>query len=378
MTLRIGYDGCLVRPTGFGVDKCILQLAKSLCRKSDFELVLYARDLSLWSPDHGDSRASLMHPVTMPGYTRWRALRILWQQLVLPARAVSDRIDVFHATAYTMPIELRVPTVLTVFDCLAFERPEMCKAATRWYYRSMMPMSVHRANQLIVPSFVVREELLAHFRLSPDRITVIPPGVEARFRQKLSAAELDLVRERYQLPDRFVLFVGNLEPKKNVKRLIEAFTEASHAGLDGDLILVGGIGWGSNPRGHRTDSRVRFLGYVPEEDLPALYRLASEFAFPVLTEGFGLPVLEAMACGVTVVASPIPSAIESDPDAVILVDPFSVRSIAEGLMRAREDQELRQKFLARGPEVAARFSWEDAAEKTLKVYERASQNERRI
>jgi glycosyltransferase involved in cell wall biosynthesis len=339
--LRIGYDACLVGPNKFGVGKHILELARSLGRRGEVDLVLYLRQFAHWHDGIVSAPGSSVRRVTSPSFTSWRALRILWQQLALPPHAKADAIDVFHATAYTMPLDMRIPTVLTVFDCLAFERPELCRPTTRWHYRAVMPASVRRANRVIVPSSAVRDSILNTFHIPEGRVVVVPPGIDPQYFAEPEPDELNAVRRRYQLPERFVLFVGKVEPKKNLERLIAAFDLASRDGLEGELILVGRQGWGPDPMRSDGTERVRTLGYVPEEDLAVLYRLASEVAVPSLSEGFGMPVLEAMACGALVVASPVPAVLDSDPEAVILTDPGSSESIAEGLLRARRYPEFR-------------------------------------
>ncbi len=369
MTPRIGYDGLLVKKTHFGVGKCILQLAQALTRcPSDGELTFYVDDPRPWPREFGQRTECSSRLAMAPRFTRWRAPRILWQQLLLPRRAGSDRLDLFHATGYVMPIALQVPTVLSVFDLLAFAQPDLCKAATRWHYRNLMPTSLRRARRVIVPSRRVRKEILERFSVPADRVVVVPPGVEEHFRREPDPSQLAALRQRYELPEEFVLFVGRLEPKKNVARLIAAFAEARHAGLEGELILVGGRGWGRRIGQPQDRPGVRWLGYVPDQDLALLYRLASEFVFPALGEGFGLPVLEAMASGAPVVASELPSLVDSDPEAAIRVNPLSVSSIAKGILRVRGNKELREQLRTRGQRAASKFSWDRAAIQTWRIY----------
>jgi len=202
-----------------------------------------------------------------------------------------------------------------------------------------------------------------------DRITVVAPGIHPSFAEPPGPEVLARLRQHYDLPPRFVLSAGNLEPKKNLERLVQAFQQARRGGLEGELILVGGAGWGTDLARPRPAADVRWLGYVPPRDLPGLFHLASEVAFPALAEGFGLPVVEAMASGTVVVASNVPAVAESDPQAVIHIDPLSVDSLAEGLLRGRREEALRRRLIDRGRRAAARFSWRRAAEETWRVYE---------
>ena len=189
------------------------------------------------------------------------------------------------------------------------------------------------------------------------------------------AAALEDVRRRYGLHDPYVLFVGTLEPRKNLERLLEAFSRARQAGRREKLVLAGQLGWkyrGLLGRIERSGlaSAVRLLGYVPDEDLPAIYNLASVVAFPSLYEGFGLPILEGMACGVPVLTSDRASMVELAGDAALLVDPTDVTALEGGLVRLLDDPELRRELARRGRGRAARFSWARAAAETVRLYER--------
>lgn len=365
--LRVGYQGHLVRATNLGVGGCILQLGVALAngRPGDEELVLYTGTATPWAQAKAQRGVEF---VLRPGVGRWRLTRILWEQLVLPYRSTSDRLDLLHATGYVMPIATRIPTVLTIFDLLAINNPELCRPTTRLHYRLLLPPSARRARRIIVPSRAVRRELCEALQIPPSRVDVVLPGIHPRFYNEPQRAELAEVQRRYALPKRFILCPGNLEPKKNLERLVEAFHRARSAGLEGELILVGGPGWGTRFACPRPAADVRWLGYVPSEDLPLLYRLASEVAFPALAEGFGLPVVEAMASGTVIVASDVPAVEESDPEAVLRIDPLSVASQTEGLLAARRDRTLRKHLIKRGQRAASGFSWQQAAEATWRIY----------
>jgi glycosyltransferase involved in cell wall biosynthesis len=343
------------------------------CSEVAAELVLYVGDPTPWRP-------LTSHPSTVPSamtvdlvacahWHRWRPTRILWEQFVLPRRAAEDRLDLLHATGYILPLACRLPTVLTIFDLLALTHPEFCKPATRLHYRLLLPISARRARKVIVPSRTVRDQVCGLLRLATDRVEVIAPGIHPSFAEPPRPEMLARLRQHYDLPQHFVLCAGNLEPKKNLMRLVQAFQRARRAGLEGELILVGGAGWGTGLALPRPAPDVRWLGYVPPQSLPGLFHLASEVAFPAFAEGFGLPVVEAMASGTVVIASGVPAVAESDPQAVIHVDPLSIDSLALGLLRGRREKALRRRLINRGRRAAARFSWQRAAEKTWRVYE---------
>ena len=368
--MRVGFQGHLVTATNLGVGNCIQQLAEALIDGTarDLKLVLYAGEPAPWRRKLEPEIGQGVELVALPTSSRFRPTRILWEQLVLPRRIVKDQLDLLHATGYVMPVVSRLPTVLTIFDLLAITHPDFCRPTTRWHYRLLLPLSARRARRVLAPSRAVRDQICEHLRLPAGRVNVVLPGIHQRFRDQPSGDELAEIRKRYTLPRHFVLFAGNLEPKKNLERLVAAFHEARSAGLEGELILAGGRGWGTRFARPRPAEDVRWLGYVPPPELPLLYRLASEVAFPALAEGFGLPVVEAMACGTVVVASAVPAVEESDPEAVVSVEPLAVASIAQGLLCARRDRRLRARLIARGRRAAARFSWQRSAEQTCRIY----------
>ena len=369
--MRVGYQGHLVKRLNFGVGGCILHLAGALVRtRAENEIVLYVRDPVNWHREieRGSTGGNHVRWVVLPMSARWRARRILWEQWTLPRRAVADGLDLLHATGYVMPLGLQLPAVLTVYDLLAVQRPELCRPETRWHYRYLLPASLRRARRILVPSRAVRDSLCEQHQVCEKLVSIVAPGVDERFRRVPEPEVLDETRRRYRLPDRFILFAGNLEPKKNLPLLIAAFHEARRAGLEGELILAGGRGWGTKLARPRPADGVRWLGWVPAEELPLLYRLASEIAFPSLAEGFGLPVLEAMAAGTVVVTSRVPAVEDSDPEAVVLVEPRSVTDVAQGLLRARSDQGLRRRLVERGHRAVSDFTWDRSARQTWAVY----------
>lgn len=365
MGVRVGYSCQLVKDPSFGVSNYVLQLARALLATAEGRaVVFYVRD------ERDELRGGLQR--RSPALTRRRLGRILWEQLALPRLARADGLDVLHAPAYVSPLASRVPVVVTVHDVLAFSHPAFCTRANRAHFRLVMPHSLRRASRVVACSQAVRAHILERFVLAGERVVVIPPGVDERFRVEPDPRAVVALRTRYGLDAPFVLFAGNHEPKKNLARLVDAFRLARECGaLDGELVLTGSgasTALGDVLRGREQAPGVRFLPYLPAGELPLLYRAARLLAFPSLAEGFGLPVLEAMASGLPVLCADVPALADSDPRAAVVVEPTSTDSLAGGLGRLWQDEELRALLARRGLEASAPFTWTRTAQRLWALY----------
>ena len=278
--------------------------------------------------------------------------------------------DLLHSPHYVRPLFCSIPSVVTVHDCIHLLFPEYLPSPMAWRYAHfMIGRAVRKSALVFTVSEASRRDILRFYPWAdPDKVQVVPNAIDVDLLEDPGAEESERVRERYQIRGRFVLFVGNVKPHKNLERLIASFArlrqEAGHEDLK--LLIIGEdvSRYGSLRRtveaaGVRQD--VRFFGYVPDRTLAALYRMASVFAFPSLYEGFGLPPLEAMACGTPVVTSRISSLPEVVGDAAVLIDPYDVEDITRGLRRALEDETLRAALIEKGRVRARGFSWERSA-----------------
>ena len=305
-----------------------------------------------------------------------RLLTILWHRLrlPLPAEVFSGAVDLFHSPDFVLPSLRSARGLITVHDLAFLRVPECADPGLRAYLSQAVPRSLARADHILADSQNTKRDLIELLDVPAGRISVVPAGVEPRFRPIEDEAERQQVRQRYELDKPFILSLGTLEPRKNYARLIEAYArlrrQMPHAP---DLIIVGGKGWlyeeifaAARKWGH---GGVRFLGFVPDEDLPALYSLAALFVFPSLYEGFGIPPLEAMACGTPVVCSDRPSLPETANDAALMVDAEDVERLAAAMRRVLEDEALRARLVEKGFAQAQRFTWEKAAQRLLTVYQ---------
>ncbi len=319
--------------------------------------------------------------VGRPGLTalpsRWptnrRLVRIVWEQLAGPAAAVRHHLDLWHSAAFVIPAWLPCPAVVTVYDLSFMYYPAAFPAAQRWYLTSQTRRSCRRARRVVAISESGRQDVHHFFGVPLHRIDVVVPGVEPVYRPLPTEAATSF-RKKAGREKPFVLHVGTLQPRKNIPVLLAAFAQADLP--DHDLVLVGGKGWLFADIFRQVErlgltERVHFTGYVPDDELPLWYNAADLFVFPSLYEGFGLPVVEAMACGAPVVAANISSIPEAAGEAALLFDPMNAAELAERMTAVLNDAELSATMRARGLRQAARFSWERAGREWTAVYRRA-------
>jgi glycosyltransferase involved in cell wall biosynthesis len=263
--------------------------------------------------------------------------------------------------------------VLTIHDLIFLLFPEYHLPLNKWFLNSFVPLFIRRADAIIAVSKCTKGDLIRYYSVPSEKIKVIYEGVDARFQPVTEPDALARVRAIYGLPERFILYVGTIEPRKNLSTLLEAYKLLREEGLEHRLVIVGRKGWlykgfFQRLRELGLEGEVIFPGFVPDGDLPALYSAADLFVFPSLYEGFGLPVLEAMACGTPVIASNSSSLPEVIEDAGIMVDPLDVGALLRAIELILRDERMRREMRARGLEQAAKFSWERAARETLEVY----------
>jgi glycosyltransferase involved in cell wall biosynthesis len=312
----------------------------------------------------------------LPLSDEWAAR--LWHRarLPIPEETFTGPIDLFYSPDFVLPpTRRRTPTLLTVHDLSFLRYPDHFVPKLVRYLSRVVPESVARADRVLADSQATRTDLVELLGTSPEKVEVLYSGVDARFRPEREPGEQERLRARYGLDRPYVLSVGTLQPRKNYVRLIRAFVRLSVSGVM--LVIAGARGWLYEEvleEAARHGDRTRILGFVAEEDLPALYRGASLFVFPSFYEGFGLPVLEAMACGVPVVCSRASSLPEVAGDAALLVDPHDEEGLREAMGRALEDEALRREMTARGLARAAHFTWERAARQLLAAFAEVGRN----
>ena len=331
----------------------------------------------------GSKREQLPHP---PGPNfHWRTTSLtprwlarIWQraQLPLPVEAFSGLVDLFHATDFVLPPTLpRTRSLLTVHDLSYVRVPDAARASLRRYLEAVVPRSVDRADHVLADSQATKDDLIEVYRTPANKITVLYSGVDGRFSRVEDEMVLKAVLDRHNLRDKeYVLSVGTVQPRKNYGRAIRALSTARDQGIDLYYAVAGGSGWLEDEmyrsiRETTMEDRVHFLGFVPDEDLPALYSGARALLAVSLYEGFGLPVLEAMGCGTPVITSNLSSLPEVAGDAGIQVDPLDTEAISAAIVNLLTDATLRQQLIAAGYEHVKRFSWAGAARQLKSIYD---------
>ena len=299
--------------------------------------------------------------------------RIFWEQAIQPWSVRRAGLDLIHGTAFVGPQLSTCPSVITVHDLSFLSYPQSFPALNRAYLRTFTRLSVRRAQRIIAVSESTKRDLMRYYDISGRKVDVVHNVVDSVFRPLPAADVLEFRRQR-DLPDRFILFVGTLEPRKNVTCLIEAYARLSRSRPP--LMLLGGKGWLYDEifalvERLNLQDEVNFVGYVPAEELPLWYNTASLFVYPSLYEGFGLPPLEAMACGTPVVVSDASSLPEVVGQAGLLAEPTSSEALAEAMAQVLEEPDLQEEMGAAGLARAKGFSWRRTAAGTVASYQRA-------
>ncbi len=369
--MRIAFDATTLQPPLTGVGYYTRHLLGALLKAGGGHEVLLLSHRPLEEP-----WKTLGSPASREGFL---SSRNLWLQWTAPKILRRVQPEVAHFTNSLVPRMTECRLVVTVHDMSL----RLFPALHPWRRRLLEPLvraSLRRARRVITVSESSRRDIIRYSGIPALKVVVVHAAAASEFRPIQDDEVLNRARSRYQLPDRFLLYLGTFEPRKNVARLLEAYLRLPDPlRRDCPLLLAGASGWGlrklrRNLERSAFGPEVRTLGYVPYEDLPALLNLAEAFVFPSLYEGFGLPVIEAMACGTPVVTSSTSSLEELFQNAALLADPEDVQEIRKALRTVLESRDLRRELSQKGIARAGAFSWEKAAQETLEVYRAAISN----
>ncbi len=362
--MRIAFNAVLLGGIETGVERYIRCLIRALADvDTRNEYLLFTNKTVPHLEEAGASRFEIRRT----HFThKQRLRRIWWEQYALPKILIREKVDVLHAPAYVMPLRSQTPTVVTVHDVLAVTHPQFCRKLNVLHYGLMLPRTARRADRIIASSEATRSAITSHFGIAQSKIAVVYPGVET---------PSGTGGDTGNLPPKYILFVGRLEPKKNVAALLEAYAWLrENRALPHALVLIGPdeitdpkvaamlkVSGGNHP--------IHRVPYVSDDRLATAYANAAAFAFPSLAEGFGFPPLEAMACGTPVVASNIPVLRETLADAAITVPPDDPRLLALAIHKVLNNEFLRRTLAQRGLQRVRLFNWKETAAKIVQVYD---------
>ncbi|HEX3086293.1 MAG TPA: glycosyltransferase family 1 protein [Pyrinomonadaceae bacterium] len=373
--MRVGLDGYPLCESLTGVGHYTLELARALALNHP------ADEFQLIAPsDFHSSVVAQLEQNRIPNLSLisrgLKSVRGRWWSFHLPRYLKRAGLDLFHGTNYELPLWNSRHTVLTVHDLSSLLYPELHRRQLARRMRLRLPLAVKLARAIITPTEAVKQELCARFRLQPAKVTAIHEAPRASF-NPAPPDECLRVRDRLGIEEEFLLFVGTLEPRKNLVTLLRAYAQiVRETPWRPQLVIAGGEGWSMDEtfamlREETIAERVRFSGYLDDHELRALYSSCRAFIYPSLYEGFGLPPLEAMACGAPVIAGRIGALQETIADAAVLVPALDVPALAAAIVDLLANKSRRDELRAAGLARAATFSWTKAAELTWEVYESA-------
>lgn len=366
---KIGLDYTAAYEQGAGIGRLVRELVHALAdedQETDYKLFVAGATRATLPQQPAENFQWYPTRVTPLWFARlWYRARLYW-----PVESFIGPVRLYHATDFTLPPTLpNTRTLLTVHDLSFVRAPETSTPVLKRYLDRVVPWSVARADHVLADSQATKDDLIALYGTAPDKITVLLSGVEARFRPTPNPA----IRAKYDLPDRYIFAIGTVQPRKNYGRLVEALARLGDEFEDVHLVIAGGKGWLDAPiyqavQETGLSNRVHFIGFADDADIPALYSGAVLTAYPSLYEGFGFPILESMACGTPVLTANVSSMPEVAGDAAVMVNPYEVASIEDGLRRLLTDSTLRDTLKVRGLARASGFTWAKAARELRDIY----------
>lgn len=370
--MNIAVDGTLLNRLCTGVETVILNLVRTLLKSGRFNYTLFLP--TGWTCDT-ESASPRFKTVRVGIPAHLKLFRILWQQTSLPMKLARGRYDLLHAPGYTVPLYSNIPVVVSVYDLIALDYPELCHARNRLHFGMFIPAAIRKAIGIIVPSEQTRRDIENRFPFAASKIKVIPLGVSDIFHPEPDSIRIGQVKQRYRILHRYILFVGRLEAKKNLTCLVSAFhLLRTHGCISHKLVLVGSRGYRAEDifrqiRAQGLKSEVIVIEGVKESDLPLLYNGADVFVFPSLYEGFGLPVLESMACGTPVIISNRGALPETAGGCALTVSSLTPVTLAEEIQKVLTDNKLSRTLIEKGLSHASSFTWTSYVQRVERFYE---------
>lgn len=380
--MLIGIDGIPLRDIKTGVGHYTFELAKSLALASPADQVEIISPFPFLPANQSEAAQEAWPANLRAAQVKVNLIERNWWTVGLPRYLKRKSPGLFHGTNYDIPLWQHCPTVLTIHDLSDLLFPHTREAKNVWRARRRLPLMARTATQIVTPSESVRLEVIEHLHVPPERVTAVPEAARAIFRP-LPPEQTIEIRKRLGVEDYFLLFVGTIEPRKNLIVLLKAFRDLlTTTELQPQLVIAGKKGWLSEKlfgfvRELGLEERVNFTGYLSDDELCALYSSCRIFIYPSIYEGFGLPPLEAMACGAPVIAGFIPSISEVLGGAARLLAPDNVNGLTDSINTLLKDRNERQRLASAGLARARNYSWDRTAELMLGVYREARERHAR-
>jgi glycosyltransferase involved in cell wall biosynthesis len=363
---------CLFKGPVDGIGRYTIELLKALAKREDVELSPISFGIAM----HDDVPNKKQSKVLAP-YKQNALISLLTKRPFIGSQKLTTKLDLLHATDHLIPNTGRLPVVATIMDAIPLVHPEwVSKSLMRPIKNELWRRSASWSDHIITISDYSKKKIIDHFRVDEKKISVVPLGVNNIWFEKISENKINQVLEKFSLPKNYFIFVGTLQPRKNIDRLITAYCNLpAYLKNELGLIIVGGHGWKSEKliSGLKTGihgHNIRWLASLSDSDLVALTKNATALVFPSLCEGFGLPVLEAFAAGTPVVTSNTTSLLEVAEDAALLVNPLDVQAITNAMLKIAEDDNLANRLRLLGRSRAREFSWDRCARETIAVYQK--------
>ncbi len=367
--MKISFNAMLLSAPSFGIRSYIYNLLKNF-----FDLDKVNEYLIYSGSDDFDSKDNFK--IIRPFKNKISASRrILWEHFVLPKLLNNGKTDLFHMPDHILPVlSVKAKKVITIHDLSFYIYPETFNFSKRFYKKLLTPYSVKNADFIIADSNSTKSDIIKLFSYQEQKIKVVYIGVSEMFKKINDQNLLKKIRSKRRLPKNFIIFVGTLEKRKNIELLIDSFADLiRQKKIDHDLIIVGKKGWlfeGIFEKINKKElaGRVKFIFDTTDDELPILYNLADLMVYPSLYEGFGLPVVESMACGCPVITSNVSSLKEIACGAAILINPRDKEELSYYIEKVLTDENLRNDLITKGFQRAKNFTWRKCAEETLQIY----------
>jgi len=371
--MRIGINTLGPSKLKAGVGNYVYELVRNLLqvdKRNEYFIIVNADNAALFEIEQKN-----VHIIHAPACTTRKNLRIVWEQVGIPFLCWKQGIDVFHSPGFVAPLLLPCKSVITIHDMTFFSHPCMHEVSKVMYFWLFIPLSAWFANRISADSENTRKEIVRYVRVSPEKVKTIHLAASSLYRPISKTKAKQQVAKKYNIQHSFILFVGTLEPRKNITGLIESY---ARAGLKQQLVIVGSKGWHyksifEKVKEHHIEHKVLFTGYVPDADLPFFYAAADLFVYPSFYEGFGIPPLEALQCGCPVLTSNVSSLPEVVGDAAVCVDPS--KDFSSAMISLLADEKRQSELRMKGFLQAQMFSWKKCAQETLALYVSSMNNE---